>query len=152
MAWQASGYFAKTAKLEAKLAVLGKLVKAMAEAGIELVAGTDAPAVPGMLPGFSLHEDLDALEAAGLTRYQALSTATRAPGAFIARTKGGEPFGVVAPGNRADLVLTSGNPLDSLATLDAPLGVMVHGKWRDAAALKALTDGVRATYRRAAAP
>jgi imidazolonepropionase-like amidohydrolase len=152
MAWQASGYFAKTAKLEAKLAFLGKLVKAMAETGIELVAGTDAPAVPGMLPGFSLHEDLDALEAAGLTRYQALSTATRAPGAFIARTKGGEPFGVVAPGNRADLVLTSGNPLDSLATLDAPLGVMVHGKWRDAAALKALTDGVRATYRRAAAP
>jgi hypothetical protein len=151
MAWQASGYFAKTAKLEAKLAFLGKLVKAMADAGIELVAGTDAPAVPGMLPGFSLHDDLDALEAAGLTRYQVLASATRAPGAFIARTKGGVPFGVVAPGDRADLVLTSANPLDSLATLRAPLGVMVQGQWHDAAALQALTERVRETYRRAAA-
>jgi imidazolonepropionase-like amidohydrolase len=151
MAWQASGYFAKTAKLEAKLAFLGKLVKAMADAGIELVAGTDAPAVPGMLPGFSLHDDLDALEAAGLTRYQVLASATRAPGAFIARTKGGVPFGVVAPGDRADLVLTSANPLDSLATLRAPLGVMVQGQWHDAATLQALTDRVRETYRRAAA-
>jgi imidazolonepropionase-like amidohydrolase len=152
MAWQASGYFAKTAKLEAKLAFLQKLIKAMANGGVELVAGTDAPAVPGMLPGFSLHDDLDALESAGLTRFQALTSATRAPGAFIARTKGGDPFGIVAPGYRADLVLSSGNPLDSLATLRAPLGVMAHGRWRDAAALKALTDGVRETYRRAAAP
>ena len=152
VAWRASGYFAKTAKLDAKLAFLTKLVKAMADGGVELVAGTDAPAVPGMLPGFSLHEDLDALEAAGLTRYQVLATATRAPGAFISRTKGGEPFGVVAPGHRADLVLTKDNPLDSLATLRAPLGVMVRGEWRDAAALKALTDGVREAYRRAATP
>ncbi len=152
MAWQASGYFAKTAQLDAKLAFLGKLVKAMADAGVELVAGTDAPAVPGMLPGVSLHDDLDALEAAGLTRFQVLSTATRAPGAFIARTKGGDPFGVVAPGYRADLVLTSGDPLEALSTLRAPLGVMVHGEWRDAAALKGLTDRIRETYRRASAP
>ncbi|HEY6895581.1 MAG TPA: amidohydrolase family protein [Rhodanobacteraceae bacterium] len=149
--WQASGYFSKTAHLEAKLAFLEKLVKAMADAGVELVAGTDAPAVPGMLPGFSLHEDLAALEAAGLTRYQALATATRAPAAFIVRTKGGEPFGIVAPGYRADLVLTQANPLDSLATLRSPLGVMVHGEWRDAAALEALTARVRESYRRAAA-
>ena len=131
---------------------LKKLVKAMADADVELVAGTDAPAVPGMLPGFSLHEDFDALEAAGLTRFQVLASATRAPGAFIARTKGGDPFGVVVPGYRADLVLTSGNPLDSLATLRAPLGVMAQGEWRDAAALKDLTDRVRETYRRAALP
>jgi len=124
----------------------------MADSGVELVAGTDAPAVPGMLPGFSLHEDLDALEAAGLTRYQVLTSATRAPGAFIARTKGGDPYGIVAPGYRADLVLTSHNPLDSLATLREPLGVMAHGAWRDATALKTLTDGVRATYHRASAP
>lgn len=152
MAWQASGYFAKTAKLDAKLAFLKKMVKAMADGGVELVAGTDAPAVPGMLPGFSLHEDLDDLEAAGLTRFEVLTAATRAPGAFIARTKGGEPFGLVAAGYRADLVLTSANPLDSLATLRSPLGVMANGQWHDGAALTALADRVREQYRRAAAP
>ena len=151
LAWQNSSYVKKTAKLEAKLAFLRRLVKAMADAGVELVAGTDAPAVPGLLPGFSLHDDLDELEASGLTRFEVLSTATRAPGTFIHRTKGGDPFGEVAPGYRADLILSTDDPLAKLSTLRAPLGVMVRGQWRDAAALRELSDGVRESYRRASA-
>ena len=54
--------------------------------------------------------------------------------------------GVVAPGYRADLILSAGNPLASLATLRTPVGVMVQGQWRDATALKALTDKVRESY------
>jgi hypothetical protein len=149
LAWQTSGYVSKTAKLKPKLAFLRLLVKAMADADVELVAGTDAPAVPGMLPGFSLHDELGELEASGLTRFQALSTATRAPGAFIHRTKGGDPFGLVAPGYRADLILSASNPLATLSTLRTPMGVMVNGQWRDAAAIEALTDDVRQSYRRA---
>ena len=146
LAWQGSHYVNKTAKLGPKLAFLRVLVKAMADAGVELVAGTDAPAVPGMLPGFSLHDDLGELEASGLTRYQVLSAATRAPGSFIHRTKGGDLFGIVAPGYRADLILSENNPLATLATLRTPIGVMVQGQWRDAAALKALTDKIRESY------
>jgi hypothetical protein len=149
LAWQRSGYVTKTAKLEPKLAFLRMLVKAMADADVELVAGTDAPSVPGTPPGFSLHASLAELEASGLTRFQVLSTATRAPGAFIRRTKGGKPFGTVAPGNRADLILSEHNPLATLATLRTPLGVMVKGQWRDAAALGALTDKIRQSCRRA---
>ncbi|HEX7917520.1 amidohydrolase family protein [Rudaea sp.] len=149
--WQMSDYVGKSARLEPKLEFLRHLVKAMADAGVELVAGTDAPAVPGCLPGFSLHDDLAELEASGLTRYQVLTTATRAPGAFIERTKHGDRFGLVAPGYRADLVLSSQNPLASLATLRRPLGVMAAGQWRDAAALDALKDHVRESYRQASA-
>jgi hypothetical protein len=145
-AWQTSGYAAKTAQLGPKLAFLRLLVKAMADDGVELVAGTDAPAVPGNFPGFSLHDGLAELEASGLTRFQALSTATRAPGSFIGRTKGGVPFGIVATGQRADLILSEHNPLDTLATLRTPLGVMAKGRWRDAAALTALTEQVRDGY------
>ena len=149
LAWQRSDYVRKTAKLEPKLAFLRRMVKAMADGGVELVTGTDAPAVPGLLPGISLHDDLDELEASGLTSFQALSAATRNPGTFIARTKGGEPFGIVAPGYRADLILSSENPLARLSTLRAPLGVMSHGQWRDATALKTLADDVALSYRRA---
>lgn len=85
-------------KLEPKLDFLRVMLKRMADAGVELVAGTDAPGVPGTLPGFSLHDDLAELERSGLTAYQVLSTATRAPGDFIVRTKGGEPFGQNPPG------------------------------------------------------
>jgi imidazolonepropionase-like amidohydrolase len=148
LAWQRNDYVTKTAKLDAKLAFLRLLVKAMADAHIELVTGTDAPAIPGVLPGFSLHDDLDELEASGLTRFQALSAATRNPGTFIARTKGGDSFGIVATGYRADLILSTANPLDTLSTLRAPVGVMAHGQWWDAQALKGLTDSVRESYQR----
>lgn len=149
LAWRTSVYVNKTAKLGPKLAFLRMLVKAMADANVELVTGTDALGVPGMQPGFSLHDSLDELEASGLSRFQALSAATRAPGVFIHRTRGGDRFGIVAPGYRADLILSEKNPLAELSTLRAPLGVMVKGQWRDAAALKALTDKVREDYRRA---
>ena len=86
---------------------------------------------------------------ANAARFHTLSAATRAPGAFIHRTKGGDPFGIVAPGQRADLILSEKNPLASLSTLRTPMGVMVKGQWRDAAALKALTDNIRQGYRRA---
>jgi imidazolonepropionase-like amidohydrolase len=102
-----------------------------------------------MLPGFSLHDDLSELEASGLTPFQALSAATRAAGTFIHRTKGGDPFGIIAPGYRADLILSENNPLATLSTLRTPMGVMVQGQWRDAAALKALTDKIGESYRRA---
>ena len=146
LTWQTSDYVRKTAKLEPKLRFLRRMVKAMADAGVDLVAGTDSPAVPGMLPGVSLHDDLDELESSGLTRFQALSTATRVPGEFIARTKGGEPFGIVAPGYWANLILSKDNPLAGLSTLRTPMGVMVDGRWRDADALAALLDHVRQAY------
>jgi imidazolonepropionase-like amidohydrolase len=149
LAWQRSGYVNKTASLARKLAFLRQLVKAMADADVELVTGSDAPTIPGMAPGFSLHDNLNELETSGLTRFQALTAATRAAGAFIKRTKGGDPFGVVAPGYRADLILSENNPLATLATLRTPMGVMVQGQWRDAAALTALSDRVRESYRRA---
>jgi imidazolonepropionase-like amidohydrolase len=152
LAWARSPYLNKTARLEAKLDFLRLMLKAMADSDIELVAGTDAPGVPGTLPGFSLHEDLAELERSGLTRFQVLSTATRAPGVFIARSKGGEPFGQVATGYRADLILTAANPLSMLSTLRSPLGVMVNGHWRDAAALKELLNDVRDNFRRASEP
>lgn len=149
LVWQASDYVIKTARLEGKLEFLRRFVKAMADTGVELVAGTDAGGVPGLAPGFSLHDNLAELEASGLTRYQALTTATSAPGVFIERTKHGDRFGLVAKGYRADLILSSENPLDSLATLRKPLGVMAAGQWRDAAALDALKNQVRESYRQA---
>jgi hypothetical protein len=48
-------------------------------------------------------------------------------------------------------LLTSGNPLDALATLRAPLGVMAHGRWHDAAELEQMRNRVRDDYVRAAA-
>ncbi|HEY0624381.1 amidohydrolase family protein [Sphingomonas sp.] len=145
--WPLSGYDRAGGSLMPRAAFLSRLAKAFADAEVPLVAGTDAPTIPGLFIGDSLHRNLALLEAAGLTRYQALATATRNAGAFIARARPGEPaFGTITPGARADLVLTRANPLEDLATLRAPLGVMAHGIWRDRAALDALLAPIADRY------
>lgn len=145
LAWAGSGYQKKAVDLSRRVAFEARFVKAMADAGVPLIAGGDAPTIPGQVPGFALHEEIDAMLAAGLTPWQALSAATRTPGEFIAKTvPGAAKFGVIAPGYRADLLLVADNPLEKPATLRAPLGVMAGGRWFDAAALKAMLDEVAA--------
>ena len=147
IAWKNSGYQKRTGSLDARARFLAKFVKALADAGIVLIAGTDAPSIPGLAVGQSLFVALDALESAGLSEYQALSTATRAPGAFIARARpGSEPFGTISVGSRADLMLVRSNPLEGLETLEEPLGVMAAGRWHDASAIVAMRNQVLATY------
>jgi imidazolonepropionase-like amidohydrolase len=100
-----------------------------------------------LVPGFSLHDDMDTLEAAGLSRYHVLAAATRTPGELIRRSiPDTEIFGTIAVGNRADLVLSNTNPLDDLSTLRKPLGVMVRGRWYSQADLQALLDHVAEEY------
>jgi len=143
--WARSGYQKKTVDLSRRVAFEGRFVKSMADAGVPLIAGGDAPSIPGLVPGFALHNEIDAMLTAGLTPWQALSAATRTPGEFIAKTvPGAAKFGVIAPGYRADLLLVAENPLEKPATLRAPLGVMAGGRWYDAAALKAMLDSVAA--------
>ncbi|HET9389275.1 MAG TPA: hypothetical protein VFO44_06485 [Steroidobacteraceae bacterium] len=145
--WARESYRTRRGSIDARLAFLARFTKAMSEAGIGLIAGTDAPNIPGLLPGFSLHDDLDALQAAGLSRYRVLAIATRSAGEFIQRSlPNAEPFGTVTTGSRADLIMTAVNPLDDLATLRKPLGVMARGKWYTASDLQALLDGVAAEY------
>jgi hypothetical protein len=153
IAWRSGGYDRRSGSLADRLAFLKVFTRALADAGVPILSGTDTPSLPGLVPGFSLHLNLHALEQAGLSRFQALSTATRTPGEMLAAAKpGSQCFGVVAVGCRADLLLSEGNPLDTLATLDRPLGVMASGRWHDAADLKALLEGVADTYRQAARP
>lgn len=148
--WAASGYARRKGSLDAKLDFLERFAKAMSDADVPLLAGTDAPTIPGVASGYALHEDLRALEQAGLGRYRVLTTATRTPGELIRRAApAAEPFGTIAPGQRADLLLLDANPLDDLAVLRKPLGVMASGKWYARADLQVLLDEVAANYERA---
>jgi hypothetical protein len=150
--WRKAGYMKRSGDLSAKLAFLGTFTRKLEQAGVPLITGTDAPTIPGLVPGFSLHDDLQALEAAGLSRYQVLSAATRIPGEFIDRyVPGADRFGTVTVGSRADLVLSERDPLEDLTTLRRPLGVMAAGAWHPAADLQAMLAGVAAEYAAATA-
>ncbi|MEJ2513222.1 MAG: amidohydrolase family protein, partial [Anaerolineales bacterium] len=55
-----------------------KQLKALVDAGIPVMTGSDSSAV-GVVWGFSIHDELELFVKAGLTPYQALSASTRIP-------------------------------------------------------------------------
>ncbi|MFZ5476121.1 MAG: amidohydrolase family protein [Myxococcota bacterium] len=108
-----------------------QLVAALRDAGVPLLAGTDAGWLPFVLHGDGLHDELDLLQRAGLSRWEALSAATREAGEFL-----GDGSGVVRAGAPAELLLVDGDPL-----APGPLkvaGVATQGRWHDRDALDAL--------------
>jgi imidazolonepropionase-like amidohydrolase len=147
--WSDSDYVRNQSDIAPILGFLQSFTKVLADRGVPLLTGTDSPVIPGMLPGYSMHEDLQQLAAAGLSPFQALSAATRVPGEFMARfVPHARPFGQVKPGMRADLLLVADNPLHSLAALRQPVGVMSAGRWRTRQQLDALLAEQQARYER----
>lgn len=89
-------------------------VRMLHEAGVRVLAGTDAPN-PGTAFGASMHRELELLVDAGLTPVEALAAAT----SVNADTFGLEDRGHIQPGLVADLVLVRGDPTqDVTATRD----------------------------------
>jgi hypothetical protein len=112
----------------AKYGFLRRLTSALSVAGVPLLLGTDATA-PGLFPGASAHLELGELVKAGLTPYRALRAGTRTPGEFLTQHLKTEPFGTIAPGNRADLILLRRSPLADIANIAQIEGVLVRGAW-----------------------
>ncbi|MCL6267012.1 amidohydrolase family protein [Flagellimonas myxillae] len=100
------------------------IVKELNRIGINIVSGTDA-GIGITAPGFSIHEELEFYLDAGMTNYGALKTATRNPSKVH---DGLFDIGTVEEGKRANLILTSQNPLDNLQVLRNPNWVMVDGR------------------------
>jgi imidazolonepropionase-like amidohydrolase len=87
------------------------LVGVMHRTGVRLMAGTDA--IDGcVLPGLSLHEELELMVESGLTPMEALQTATRNPALFLGRL---DSSGTIERGKEADLLLLDANPLTNIS-------------------------------------
>jgi hypothetical protein len=111
-----------------------QMLRALGRAGVRMLAGTDA-GKPVMVPGFSLHDEIDAL-AKDLSRFEALKAATSNAGRFVREFVDDDAsFGTVTRNARADLILLDENPLADLSRLRQPLGVMLRGQWYDRDAL-----------------
>lgn len=111
------------AALERIIAFNKSLVKAFADAGIAILAGTDS-GVPGMAPGFALHDELAALVAAGLSNEQALIAATAAPGVWLK-----SQTGTIAKGQHADLLLLEADPLADIANSRKISAIVIGGRY-----------------------
>ncbi len=124
-------------------AMLQRVVRGLADRQVRMLAGTDTPN-PLMVPGTSLHEELRVLEQAGVSRRAVLAMATMRAAEYLGTP---EEFGSIRPGARADLLLLAANPLENLAALRTPEGVMARGRWMPRAELAGLVAEVARRYR-----
>lgn len=134
--------------LALRKALLGKLHAA----GVGILLGSDSPQIFNV-PGFSIHRELQSMVAAGLTPGAALAAGTVAPAHYFAlpdvvstHTRSQLPFGLLAPGMAADVVMLRDNPLTDILASQSIVGVMARGWWLDAAARKAGLAAIRQRY------
>jgi imidazolonepropionase-like amidohydrolase len=116
-------------------------VKRLRDAGVAILAGTDAPN-PGTTHGASMHGEIELLVRAGLTPTEALAAATSVPARMFRLTDRGR----IAPGLRADLILVDGDP-----TADVTATRSIAGVWKGGIAFDRETFRKRAAATRATA-
>lgn len=88
-------------------AALLKMIKKLHDAGVRLVAGTDA------MVGFTLHRELELFVEAGIGNAEVLTIAT----AKAAKIAGQSDVGTIEVGKKADLILLDGNPLNNISDI-----------------------------------
>ncbi|HEY0703620.1 MAG TPA: amidohydrolase family protein [Candidatus Acidoferrales bacterium] len=113
------------------------IVRKLQAAGVPLIAGTDTPAGVDVIPGASLHHELQRFVDAGFTPLQALQTATINPAQFLGITK---DFGVVAPGKIADLVLLDADPTENIGNTRKIAGVFLNGRYFESGRLYKIVE------------
>ncbi|HEX2722937.1 MAG TPA: amidohydrolase family protein, partial [Gemmatimonadaceae bacterium] len=120
-------------------------VRKMHDAGVRILAGTDAGSVL-VYPGFSLHEELRLLvEEAKLDPKEALWAATAGPARFFGLDT---TLGRISRGQGADLVLLDEDPLKNIRNTRRIFAVMQGGRYYSRKELDSILAQVRNDARR----
>ena len=101
------------------------------EAGVDIVLGTDAGALPDHPFGYSGHRELEILVRLGMSPMQALVAAT----GNAARHFRQKDLGLIAPGRRADFLVLEKNPLEDIRNTRAIHAVYLAGERIDREAI-----------------
>lgn len=101
-------------------------IKKLYDMKIPLLAGTDSPQGFDLVPGPSVHRELQNFVRGGLTPLQALQTATINPAIFFGKTA---DWGTVAPGKIADFVVLQRNPLEDISNTLSTIATVADGRY-----------------------
>lgn len=101
-----------------------QFVREFKRAGGPIAAGSDA-ANQLLIPGYSLHEEMSLLVAAGLTPLEAITAATRR-GAQLLKA---DSLGLLTSGKVADLVVLNGDPSRNISATRNIAMVMIRGRF-----------------------
>ena len=134
----------KVPYFRAQYGIMQKLTKALSDAGVPLLVGTD-PLVTGVVPGFAMQDEMNDLVGAGLTPYQVLHAATSNAATFLGTSN---LSGSVEAGKQADLLLLEANPLEDITNVSRRSGVMLHGRWSTEDQLQHDLTSIATSYRK----
>jgi len=104
-----------------------QIVKALHDAGIPIVAGTDKG-----VPGVSLAREIELYVEAGIAPIDAIRAATAVPAKVMGLA---DDSGTIRPGLRADLIVVDGNPLERIADIEKIAFVCANGRLYEPAPL-----------------
>lgn len=108
-------------------------VRRLNDAGAKLLIGTDT-IVPAYVPGFGVLDEMKLFSQAGLRGYDILRAATINAAESLGVS---DRMGQIAVGMQGDMILVAGNPLENLATLERPKGILLRGEWKTIAEIEA---------------
>jgi imidazolonepropionase-like amidohydrolase len=104
-----------------------QLLKAIYDAGVTIIPGTDA------LAGYTLHHELELYARAGIPPSEVLRMATWTPALVMGVDK---DRGVIAPGKLADMILVDGDPTKNIRDTSKITTVIKGGKVYDPATIE----------------
>ena len=104
----------------------------LVEAGVDVVLGTDAGAVPDHYFGYAGHRELEIFVRLGMTPMQAIEAGTRLPAERLGLTD----MGTLTAGKSADFVILGANPLDDIRNTRSIDGVFLRGAAVDRVGLR----------------
>jgi hypothetical protein len=116
-----------------------ELIALLHRSGAGFLAGSDTGPWNRMLPGFSLHDELQRLVAAGFTPLEALQAATLNPARALSLT---DSVGAIRVGLGGDLLLLDADPLIDIANLRRIRAVVIRGRLVDQVERARLLDEV----------
>ncbi len=108
-----------TATAHARMARTLHIIRALYQAGVPVVAGTNEG-----IPGYSVYREVQLYAAAGMTPLDALRAASAVPARAMRLDR---EVGTLEPGKRADLIVLDGNPLSDIANIGSVQFVMKSG-------------------------
>jgi len=123
------------AAMEKQYELIVTLIDKFHRAGVPILAGTDADfpsGTPWIWPGVSLHYEMELLVDAGLTPLEAIAAST----GLATKAVGLEEVGAIAPGQAADMVLLTSDPLKDIRNTRKIDQVVIGGVFIDVEALK----------------
>jgi imidazolonepropionase-like amidohydrolase len=127
-----------------------KLVKLFQQTGVKMLAGSDSGGEGEWdISGFSIHQEFDLLQEAGLSPLEVLQMTTLNGAIFLGRES---TMGSVEVGKDANLVLLDANPIASIQNLHKINAVVRGGTYQSGDVLTGLLKNVATSYSSSTVP